>query len=154
MIKTKFNLLQILAMNSLNGQYQEKSSNQLAFHLSAYTHLWKLSRAIFQKHKKYKLTVWIIQSLILLIVMTCKRKWMSWLGCTWQCKRNWKQRFIQNPSKFLPWYLINGLECTVQNILKSLNISFELHMKSKSRWNISKTCSWKKEKLSSLKHFI
>ena len=28
-----------------------------------------------------------------------------------------------------PWYLINGLECTVQNILMSLNTLFELHMK-------------------------
>ena len=28
-------------------------------------------------------------------------------------------------------YLINGLECTVQNILISLNTLFELHMKSK-----------------------
>ena len=44
-------------------------------------------------------------------------------------------------SKFLPWYLINGLEYTVQNILMSLNTLFELHMKSKSRRNISKTCS-------------
>ena len=42
-----------------------------------------------------------------------------------------KQHHIQNQSKFLPWYLINGLECTVQNILISLNILFELHMKSK-----------------------
>ena len=33
--------------------------------------------------------------------------------------------------KFLPWYLINSLECTVQNILISLNTLFELHMKSK-----------------------
>ena len=41
-----------------------------------------------------------------------------------------KQHHIQNQSKFLPWYLINGLECTVQNILISLNILFELHMKS------------------------
>ena len=31
---------------------------------------------------------------------------------------------------------------------------FELHMKSKSRWNISKTCYQKDEKLSPLKHFI
>ena len=30
------------------------------------------------------------------------------------------------------WYLINGLECTVQNILMSLNHLFELHMKSKN----------------------
>ena len=44
-------------------------------------------------------------------------------------------------SKFLPWYLINGLEYTVQNILMSLNTLFELHVKSKSRRNISKTCS-------------
>ena len=34
------------------------------------------------------------------------------------------------------------LECTVQNILMSLNSLFELHIKSKkSRWNICKTCS-------------
>ena len=56
---------------------------------------------------------------------------MSWLGCTRQCKKNRKQHHIQNQSKFLPWYLINGLECTVQNILMSLNTLFELHMKSK-----------------------
>ena len=43
--------------------------------------------------------------------------------------------------KFLPWYLINSLEYAVQNILMSLNTLFELHMKSKSRRNISKTCS-------------
>ena len=43
--------------------------------------------------------------------------------------------------KFLPWYIINGLEYAVQNILMSLNTLFELHMKSKSRRNISKTCS-------------
>ena len=131
MIKIKFSLLQILTMNSLNVKHQGKSSNQLAFHLPPYTHLWKLQRAIFQKHKKYKLTVWIIQSLILMIKMTCKRKWMSWLGCTRQCKKNWKQHHIQNKSKFLPWYLINGLKCTVENILMSLNTLFELHMKSK-----------------------
>ena len=33
--------------------------------------------------------------------------------------------------QILTWYLINGLECTVQNILMSLNTLFELHMKSK-----------------------
>ena len=38
---------------------------------------------------------------------------------------------IQNKSKFLLWYLINGLEFTVQNILMSLNTLYELHMKSK-----------------------
>ena len=47
---------------------------------------------------------------------------------TVQCKKNGKQHHIQNQSKFLTWYLINDLECTVQNILISL---FELHMKSK-----------------------
>ena len=36
---------------------------------------------------------------------------------------------------------IQILTCTVENILVSLNTFFELHMKSKSRWNISKTCS-------------
>ena len=45
-------------------------------------------------------------------------------------KKNRKQHHIPNQSKFLPWYLINGLECTVQNILISLNTLFELHMKS------------------------
>ena len=46
-------------------------------------------------------------------------------------QENWKQYHLQNKCKFLPWYLINGLECTVQNILMSLNTLFELHMKSK-----------------------
>ena len=40
-----------------------------------------------------------------------------------------KQHHIQNQSKFLPWYLINGFKYTVQNILKSLNALFEIHMK-------------------------
>ena len=39
MIKIKFNMLQILTMNSLNVKHQGKSFNQLAFHLSAYMHL-------------------------------------------------------------------------------------------------------------------
>ena len=39
MIKINFNLLQILTMNSLNAKHQGKSFNQLAFHLSVYTHL-------------------------------------------------------------------------------------------------------------------
>ena len=108
--------------------------------LSWFTHNLQLksdnfSELILLNHccliKKYKLTVWIIQSLILMIKMTCKRKWMSWLGCTRQCKKNRKQHHIQNQSNFLPWYLINGLECTVQDILISLNSLFELHMKSK-----------------------
>ena len=132
MMKINFNLLQILTTNLLNVKHQGKSSNQLAFHLSAHTYLQKRLREIFLKHKKYKLTVYIIQSLILMIKLTCKRKWISWLGCSKQCKKNWKQHLIQNQSKFLPWYLINGLEGTVQNILLSLNTLFELHMKSKT----------------------
>ena len=39
MIKINFSLLKILTMNSLNVKHQGKSSNQLAFPLSAYTHL-------------------------------------------------------------------------------------------------------------------
>ena len=39
---------------------------------------------------------------------------------------------MQEKFKFWPWYLIYGLECTVQNILMSLNTLFELHMKSKN----------------------
>ena len=58
---------------------------------------------------------------------------MSWLCCTRQYKKNRKQHHIQNQSNFLPWYLINGLECIVQNILISLNTLFELHTKSKKQ---------------------
>ena len=39
MIKINLNLLQILTMNSVNIKHQVKSSNQLAFHLPANTHL-------------------------------------------------------------------------------------------------------------------
>ena len=39
MSKINFNLLQILTMNLLNVKHQRKISNQLAFHLSAYTRL-------------------------------------------------------------------------------------------------------------------
>ena len=39
MIKINLNLLQILTMNSVNIKHQGKSSNQLAFHLPANTHL-------------------------------------------------------------------------------------------------------------------
>ena len=46
-----------------------------------------------------------IHSLILMIKMMWKRKWMTWLGGARQCKENWKQYHIQNKSKFLPWYL-------------------------------------------------
>ena len=38
-IKINFNLLQVLAMSLLNVKHQGKSSKQLAFLLSAYTHL-------------------------------------------------------------------------------------------------------------------
>ena len=39
MIKINFNLLPTLTMNSLTLKHQGTSSNQLPFHLSAYTHL-------------------------------------------------------------------------------------------------------------------
>ena len=39
-------------MNSLNVKHQEKSSNQLAFYLSAYNHLWNLlKRNISEAYK-------------------------------------------------------------------------------------------------------
>ena len=57
-----------------------------------------------------------------------------------------RQHHIQNQSKFLPWYLINGLECTVQNILKSLNTLFELHMKSKKQVKYQQNLLLKKGK--------
>ena len=42
MIKVSFNLLQILTVRLLSVKHQGRSSSQLAFLLSAYTHLWKL----------------------------------------------------------------------------------------------------------------
>ena len=48
--------------------------------------------------------------------------------------------------KFLPYYLINGLECTAQNISMSLNTLFELHMKSKKIGEILTKPAPKKEK--------
>ena len=71
---------------------------------------------------------------------------MFWLGCTRQCKKNRKQHHFQNQSKFLPWYLINGLQCTVQNILMSLNTLFELHMKSKKQVEYQQNLLLKKGK--------
>ena len=35
-----------------------------------------------------KSTIWKIQSLILKIKMIWKKKQMTWLGCTKQCKKN------------------------------------------------------------------
>ena len=70
---------------------------------------------------------------------------MTWLGWTRQCKKNRKQH-IQNKSKFLPWYLINGLKCTAENILMSLNTLFELHMKSKTQVEYQQNLLLKKGK--------
>ena len=134
MIKITFNLLKILT-KSIHWMSNTKEKAPISWHFTFICHLSRIyenfKEQYFRSIKKYKLTVWIIHSLILMIKKTCKRKWMSWLGCTRQCKKNWKQHHIQNKYKFLPWYLINGLECTVQNILMSLNTLFELHMKSK-----------------------
>ena len=83
-----------------------------------------------------------------------KEKVNDWLGCTRQCKKNRKQHHIQNKSKLLPQYLINGLECTDQNILMSYNILFEFYMKSKKQVEYQQNLLLKKEKLSPLKQFI
>ena len=71
---------------------------------------------------------------------------MTWLGCGRQCKNNYHQHHIQNISKLLPWYLINGLKCTVQNVLMSLNNLFELHMKSKKQVECQQNLLLKKGK--------
>ena len=71
---------------------------------------------------------------------------MSRLGCKRQCKKNGKQHHIQNQSKFLTWYLINGLECASQNILISLNILFELYMKLKKQLKYQQNLLLKKGK--------
>ena len=54
------------------------------------------------KHTKYKLTVWKIQSLILMIKMIVKRKLMSWLGCTGNTRKNKNSIiFRKNPISYL-----------------------------------------------------
>ena len=52
---------------------------------------------------------------------------MTLLGCTRQCKKNSMQHHIHNKSKFLYWCLINGLKCTVENILMYLNTLLKSH---------------------------
>ena len=42
-----------------------------------------------------------------------------------------KTDHIQNKSKFFPWYLINGLKCTVENIIMSWSTLLKLYMKSR-----------------------
>ena len=44
-----------------------------------------------------------------------------------------KQHHIKNKCTLLPWLLIYGLECTVQNILMLLNTLFDFHMKPKKQ---------------------
>ena len=82
------------------------------------------------------------------------KKLIIWLGCTRKCKKNKKQHNFQNKSKFLPRWLINGLECAVQNILMSLNTLFELYLKSKKQVQHQQNLRLKKGKQSRLKHFI
>ena len=57
-----------------------------------------------------------------------------------------KQHHFRTKSKLLPWYLINGFECTVQNILMSFNTLFELHMKSKTQVEYQQNLLLKKGK--------
>ena len=87
MIEIKFNLLQILAMNSLIVKHQRKSSNQLAFHLSAYTDLWKRDRVIF--HEQYRMYCSeyfnIFEYLVLTSYEIKKRSWNN--SKTWFWKR-------------------------------------------------------------------
>ena len=130
-------------MNSLKLKHQGKSSINCHFTCQLrriyesfkeqYFRSIQSASWLFSLKLKKKLTVWKIQSLIPMIKIIWKGKWMTWLGCTKQCKKNWKQHHIQNKSKFLPWYLINGLKYTVQNILMSLNTLFEIpHWNQKS----------------------
>ena len=49
-------------------------------------------------------TRWLFErfNLILMIKMIWKRKWMTWLDCTRQCKENWKQHlFRTDPNSYL-----------------------------------------------------
>ena len=130
MIKKNFKLLNILTINSLNVKHQGKNLQSIGISpVSVHAFMKTLQSNISKKVQVDCLNNSESDSYD---KMTCKRKWMSRLGFTRHCKKNRKQHHIQNQSKFLPWYLINGLECTVQNILIPLNTLFELHMKSKN----------------------
>ena len=57
-----------------------------------------------------------------------------------------KSTSYSEPIQVYTMYLINGLECSVQNILILLNILFELHMKLKKQVNYQQNLPLKKGK--------
>ena len=57
MIKIKFNLLQILTMNSLNVKTPRKKLQSICIFLVSLHAFMKTLKSVFQRHTKYKLTV-------------------------------------------------------------------------------------------------
>ena len=97
-------------MNSLNFKHQGKSSNGISpVSLHAFMKTLKTNISEAQKVQIDCLNNLESDSYD---KNDMQRKCMSWLGYTREFKKNLKQRHIPIQSKLLPWYLINGLECT------------------------------------------
>ena len=131
MIKINFNLFQILKMNLLNAKHQRRSFQSIG--------IAPLSLHAFMKTLKCNI------SGACKVQVDClkgsesdsydkndmKEKLNDLVRLHEAMQEKLKQHHIQSKSKFLPWYLINDLKCTVHNILMFLNILFELHKESK-----------------------
>ena len=112
-------------MNSLNVNHQEKSSNQLAFHLSDYTHLWKSDIS-----EAYKIQVDCLKDSDFYDKNAMKEKVNDLVSLHEAMQEKLKTASYSEQIQVFT-LVTNGLECTVQNILMSLNTLFQLHMKLK-----------------------
>ena len=130
MIKIKFILLQILAMNSLNVKPQGKSSNQFEFHVSAYTLFENFKERYFRGIQS---TSWLFENSEpdSYDKNDMKEKVDNLVRLHKAMQEKLKTASYSEQIQILT-LVINDLECTVQNILMSLNTLFELHMKSKN----------------------
>ena len=150
MIKINFNLLQSLTMNSLNVKHQEKSSNQLVFQLSAYTHLES------DISKAYKVQVDCLKESESNFYgkNDMKEKVNDLVRLHKAMQEQLKTASYSEQIQILTLIPDKWSRMYCAEYSNAFQYLFELHMKSKSRWSISKTCYQKDEKLSPLKHFI
>ena len=112
-------------MNSLNVKHQEKKVQSIG--------ISPVSLQVFMKTLKNDISeAYEVQADCLKIMIKWYERESAWLGSLAQgSARKIKSSIIFRTNSNSYLYLINGLECTVQNILMSLNTLFELHMKSK-----------------------